>query len=154
MLEYFELEKENRMKKGNTSIPAIVAETVGAVSGLAYIGLQIYYGIAYHVAVLNLVMNLLVAVLVYAGLTLLSVYPEKINGLSPEQCTGNVRTYSIRMVRLVKLVFIASLLIPCISDALGHEMRQGYSLIAIGLMLVTAGYYEYRIIQIFRSRKK
>ena len=142
------------MKKGNTSIPAIVAETVGAVAGLAYIGLQLYYGIAYHVALLNLVMNLLVAVLVYAGLTLLSVYPEKINGLSPEQCTGNVRTYSIRMVRLVKLVFIASLLIPCISDALGHEMRQGYSLIAIGLMLVIAGYYEYRIIQIFRSRKK
>ena len=142
------------MKKGNTSIPAIVAETVAAVAGLAYIGLQLYYGIAYHVALLNLVMNLLVAVLVYVGLTLLSVYPEKINGLSPEQCTGNVRTYSIRMVRLVKLVFIASLLIPCISDALGHEMRQGYSLIAIGLMLVIAGYYEYRIIQIFRSRKK
>ena len=142
------------MKKGNTSIPAVVAETICAISGMAYIGLQIYYGIAYHAAVLNLIMNLLVAVLVYAGLTLLLVYPEKINGLLPEQCTGKIRVYSVRMVRLVKLVFTASLLIPCISDALGHEMRPGYSLIVIGILLFIAGYYEYRIIKIFRSQKK
>ena len=38
------------MKKEDLTVPAIFAEAVGMILGIVYIGLQIYYGIAYKVA--------------------------------------------------------------------------------------------------------
>lgn len=145
-----------RMRREDLSTGAVIAEAVGIILGIAYMGLQIYYGIRFHVSPVTWIMNVLAAALVYTGLTILSCYPEKINALPPEKCTGKVRVYSIRMVRLIKLLFISSLLIPCISDAFGHQMKGGYSLIVIGIIIVVAVYYEYRIIQILRngSQKK
>ena len=138
------------MRKEDLSAGAVIAEAVGMILGIAYRVLLGYYGIRFHVSPVTWIMNVLVAVLVYTGLTLLARYPEKIHALPPEKCSGKVRMYSIRMVRVIKLLFISSLLIPCISDAFGHQMKGGYSLIAIGIMIATAVYYEYHILHILR----
>lgn len=46
----------------------MLIEAVGIVSAIAYLGLQIYYGIAFHVNPVNLMMNLVFMILVYVGL--------------------------------------------------------------------------------------
>lgn len=143
-----------RMRKEDLSAGAVIAEAVGMILGIAYMVLQVYYGIRFHVSPVTWIMNVLVAVLVYIGLTILAHYPEKIHALPPEKCSGKVRMYSIRMVRVIKLLFISSLLIPCISDAFGHQMKGGYSLIAIGIMIAAAVYYEYHILHILRSNNQ
>ena len=37
---------------------------------------------------------------------------------------GKVRKYSIRMIRLVKLVFIIGLMVPCVGDVIGIELKE------------------------------
>ncbi len=54
----------------------------------------------------------------------------------------------------VKLVFTAGLLVPCVCDAFGIAIRDVYSLIMIGLILVVTAYYEYRIFQEIKSLRK
>lgn len=141
------------MRKDKWTVPAFVMEAAGIVLGLIYICLQIYYGIYYGVSPMKIVMNLLVAVLVYAMFTMLAIYPERIHGLMPEMCTGDVRKYSIRMVRIVKFIFIASLLIPCVFDIIGIELHGIVNLVVIVMILAVIIYYEYRIIKILRRRK-
>ena len=72
------------MKKNEMTWQVMLIEAVGIVSAIAYLGLQIYYGIAFHVNPVNLMMNLVFMILVYVGLTLLAVYPERVNGLTRE----------------------------------------------------------------------
>ena len=129
-------------------------EAVGIVSAIAYLGLQIYYGIAFHVNPVNLMMNLVFMILVYVGLTLLAVYPERVNGLTREVCSGKIRQYTLRMVRMVKLVFVEGLLFTSVCDALGKELKQGYSLIIVVLIAAIAVYYEGRIIHILKQNNK
>lgn len=133
---------------------AMMAEAVGFVSAAIYVGLQIYYGIAYGAAFMNIAMNVAAMILVYTGLTLLEVYPERVNGLTREICSGNVRKYTIRMVRLAKLVFVVSLLFTSICDVMGKELNAGYSLVVVVLIVIVAFYYEYQIIKILRNHNK
>lgn len=133
---------------------AMLAEAVGFVSAVIYVGLQIYYGAAYGVAFMDIVMNVAAMILVYTGLTLLEVYPERVNGLGREICSGNVRKYTIRMVRLAKLIFVVSLLFTSICDVMGRELNEGYSLVVVVLIVLVALYYEYRIIKILRNQSK
>lgn len=142
------------MKKNELTQAAMLAEAVGIVAGLVYVGLQIAYGVAYHANLITVLMNVAVLLLVYAGLTMLSVYPERVNGLSAEQCTGDVRKYTVRMVRVCKLIFVGGLCFTSICDVLGKQINAGYSLIVVVLMVAAAVFYEYRIIKILRSRKK
>ena len=51
-------------------------------------------------------------------------------------------------------VFTAGLLVPCVCDAFGIAIRDVYSLIMIGLILVVTAYYEYRIFQEIKSLRK
>ena len=74
-------------------------------------------------------------------------YPERVNGLSREVCTGAIRRYTIRMVELIKLVFVLSLLFTSICDALGYRVDAAYSLIVMGLILVVAVVFEVKIIK-------
>ena len=67
------------MRKEEVTIIDLLLEAVGIVSGLVYMGLQIYYSMIYGVNPVTIVMNGAVLILVYIGLTLLSVYPEKVN---------------------------------------------------------------------------
>lgn len=142
------------MRKNEMTWLAMMAEAVGIVSAVIYLGLQIYYGIAYGVNLFNVAMNVAVLVLIYTGLTLLQVYPERVNGLVREVCTGIIRTYTIRMVRIVKLIFVMGLLFTSICDVMGKEINTGYSLVVVALIVMVAFYYEYRIIKILRSRNQ
>lgn len=63
---------------------------------------------------------------------------------------GKVRKYSVRMIRLVKLVFIIGLMVPCVGDVIGIELKDAYSLLVIAAILVITVFYEYRIIQLLR----
>ncbi len=142
------------MRKRDLTFASAVLEAISAILAVAYIGLQIYYGVYYHIEVFKFIANILVLVLVYIGITWVQHYPEKLNHIPPELCTGNIRTYSLRMLMFVKLVFTAGLLVPCVCDAAGMGIRDVYSLIMIGLILVVSVYYEYRIIQEIRSMRK
>ncbi len=103
-------------------------------------GLQVYYGIVYGAGAVRIVMNVLILILVYMGLTVLAIYPERVNGLPREVCTGAIRKYTIRMVELIKLVFVLSLLfyqhLRCVRIS-GRCER--YSLIVMGLILCSCG---------------
>ena len=139
------------MKKNHLSTETLVFEIISAIAALFYMGLQVYYGIVYGAGAVRIVMNVLI--LVYMGLTVLAIYPERVNGLSREVCTGAIRKYTIRMVELIKLVFVLSLLFTSICDALGYRVDAAYSLIVMGLILVVAVVFEVKIIKILRKLK-
>ena len=136
------------MKKNHLSTETLVFEIISAIAALFYMGLQVYYGIVYGAGAVRIVM-----ILVYMGLTVLAIYPERVNGLSREVCTGAIRRYTIRMVELIKLVFVLSLLFTSICDALGYRVDAAYSLIVMGLILVVAVVFEVKIIKILRKLK-
>ena len=142
------------MKKEDMTPANLMIEALGIVSSLIYIGLQIYYGISYGATAFTIVMNVLILLLVYALFTLLSIYPEKVNNLPREVCQGKIRRHTIRMVLLVKLVFVLSLLFTTICDILGHQMNGGYSLVVVVLILCIAAYYEIKIIKILKDSQK
>lgn len=142
------------MKKNEMTWAAMLAEAVGIVSLLLYGGLQIYYGVVYDVNAANIVMNVAAMILVYAGLTLLAVYPERVNGLSAEVCSGVIRRDTVRMVRMVKLIFVGGLLFTSICDVMGKQINAGYSLVVVVLIVAVTAFYEYRIIKILRQRNK
>lgn len=141
------------MKKEDLTVPAILAEAVGILLGILYIGLQVFYGITYHVAPYKYICNIVGLVLVYAGLTILSNHPERINRIPAQMCAGKIRIYSLRMLRLVKLIFVVGLMIPCVADVIGRQMQDAYSLIIIGLLLLVTIYYEYKIILTIRKNR-
>lgn len=139
------------MKREDWSIPAIIFEAVDILAGIAYCAMQIYYGHLYHVPIYKIGVNVLVAILIYVSLTLLAMYPERINNLSSEVCTGKIRRYSIRMVRMEKCFFLFSLLVPCICDVIGFHLPPLYNVAVIILMLIIAVYHEVRIVLQLRS---
>ncbi len=142
------------MKRNEMTWQAMLAEAVSLVSAVIYLGLQIYYGVSYGVSVVNIIMNIVVMLLVYAGFTMLGIYPERVNGLTKEACSGDVRKYTIRMVRIAKFIFVAGLLFTSICDVMGKELPAGYTVGVIFFMVAVALYYEYRIIRILRERYK
>lgn len=141
------------MKKNHLSTETLVFEIISVIAALFYMGLQVYYGIVYGAGAVRIVMNVLILILVYMGLTVLAIYPERVNGLPREVCTGAIRRYTIRMVELIKLVFVLSLLFTSICDALGYRVDAAYSLIVMGLILVVAVVFEVKIIKILRKLK-
>ena len=141
------------MKKNHLSTEALVFEIISAIAAFFYMGLQVYYGIVYGAGAVRIVINVLILILVYMGLTVLAIYPERVNGLPREVCTGAIRKYTIRMVELIKLVFVLSLLFTSICDALGYRVDAAYSLIVMGLILVVAVVFEVKIIKILRKLK-
>ena len=141
------------MKKEDMTTIDLLLEAVGIVSTLLYLGLQIYYGISYGANLVTVLMNGAVLVLVYLGLTMLTAYPERVNGLTKETCSGQVRRYTIHMVRLIKLIFVTGLLFASICDVMGHEINSGYSIIVVVLVVLVAVYYEWKIIRILRKKK-
>ncbi len=140
------------MRKNEMTWSSMIAEAIGIVSAVVYVGLQIYYGILYGVSALDIALNVVAMILVYAGLTLLLVYPERVNGLRPEVCTGKVRKLTRRMLRAVKLFFVLSLLFASICDVLGKEVKPGYSVFVVIFIVLVALFYEVRIIKILRKR--
>lgn len=142
------------MKIKDWTAAGLLTEATALVASLIYLGLQIYYGILYGVVMVKLITNIMVFILVFAGLTLLALFPEKVNRLSVQSCQGKIRQDTIWMVRLIKLIFVLSLLFTSICDILGIQIEAAYSLIAAGMMLATAIFYETRIIRELREQDK
>ena len=140
------------MRKDEMTTTDLLLEAVGIVAAFVYLGLQIYYGIIYGAELISILMNGVMLILVYVGLTLLCFYPEKANGLTKEACTGKVRIYTIHMVRAVKLIFVISLLFTSICDVMGVQLNGGYSLVAVVLIVAVTVFYEVKIIRLLRKR--
>ncbi len=140
------------MRKDEMTTTDLLLEAVGIVAAFVYLGLQIYYGIIYGAELISILMNGVMLILVYVGLTLLCFYPEKVNGLTKEACTGKVRIYTIHMVRAVKLIFVISLLFTSICDVMGVQLNGGYSLVAVALIVAVTVFYEVKIIRLLRKR--
>lgn len=115
------------MKKEEMTMPDMLSEAVGIVAAAVYTGLQIYYGILYKDSstVIQILRNLLVLFLVYFGLTLFQLYPEWLNHLTKEACTGQIKRTTIVMVRVVKLIVILSLTAASFCDVLGITLKSG-----------------------------
>jgi len=126
------------MKKEDLTAFDMICEAIGAVSAFIYIGLQIYCGILYGAGSFTILTNVAMVLLVYAGLTLLSGCPEKVNRLEPQVCTGRIRRLTIHMLLYIKLVFTLSLLFTSICDVIGMDIDEGYSLISTGMMILMA----------------
>lgn len=139
------------MRKEDLTVPAILAEALDLIVGMIYIGLQIYYGCSYHIAPYKFVCNIAGVILVYAAITILSNHPERVNRLAPEVCVGSIRKYTLRMLRLIKFVFLMGLMIPCVGDAVGIELKDAYSLVVIAAIVLIALFYEYKILLAIRK---
>lgn len=142
------------MKKEDMTWGAMLAEAVCLVSALIYMGLQICYGISYGAKTVNVVLNILMIVLIYAGLTMLCIYPEWVNGLRKDACTGDIRRYTLRMVRTEKSAVVLGVLFASIFDVAGRVLSGWYAVAVVGFMIVTAIYYEHKIIKILRELYK
>lgn len=139
------------MNRRDWTLPALIIEIVTVIALLVYIGLQIFYGLYYHVPTMQYLTNVIAALALYGALTALQLYPHHINHLPQEICVGNIRKYSLRMIRVIKFLFLVSLMIPCVADALGRELRGPYT---GGTLVVIIGvwvYYEFRIVEELRS---
>lgn len=141
------------MPKKETEIWEIIIETAAAVAALVILGLQIYYGYVYESSVVTMLYHLLPLALLYAGMTVLQIFPEFLNGGNSEPLQGMVRTYAIRMVRNIKLLLVLGMLFPSAADVLGIQVNAAYSLLVLGGILINIGYYIYRIYK-YNTRKK
>ena len=59
------------MRKKDLTVPALLLEAVDIVLLFIYIGLQIYYTIAFSIPPYKMILNMLIMLLVYAGFTVL-----------------------------------------------------------------------------------
>ena len=140
------------MRKEEMTWGAMLLEAVGIVSAVIYLGLQVFYGLSYGLTVQSILMNIVTMMLLYAVFTMLSIYPEWVNRLNKEVCSGDVRKYTVRMVRIEKLFLVESLLLTSICDVLGKVLPHWYTAVVIVIMVAVASYYEYRIIRIIREK--
>lgn len=141
------------MPKKETELWEIIIEAVAAVAALVFIGLQVYYSYIYENVMVTLVYHLLPFVLLYAGMTILQIFPEFLNGAGSEPLQGMIRTYAVRMIRNIKFLIVLGMLFPSAADVLGIEVDAAYSLLVFGGILLNIGYYIYRIYQ-HNTKKK
>lgn len=141
------------MRKEDLTVPVIIAEAIEIIVGMVYIGLQIYYGVVNHVPPYKFICNIVGLILVYVGLTVLLNHPEQVNRLPRQVCVGKVRKYTLRMLRLIKFVFVIGLMVPCVCDAAGIELQDAYSLIVIFALILIAAFYEYKILLVIRNNR-
>lgn len=141
------------MPKKEWELWEAVIEAVAVAALLVFFGLQIYYGVIYESSFVTIGYHLLSAVLLYAGLTVLQMFPEFLNGRNSEPLQGMVRIYAIRMVRNIKLLLILGIVFPSAADVLGITANAAYSFIISGGVLLDIGYYIYRIYQ-YNTKKK
>lgn len=140
------------MRKQDLTVPALLLEAVVIILTVGYIVLQIIYGIIYARNPLTILMNAVVIILIYLFFTFLSIYPERVNRLPAELCVGDVRKYTLRMLRLEKLVLTIGFLIPSIFDVIERTLPALCSALIMICIILIAIYYEARIIQTLRKR--
>lgn len=141
------------MRKEDMTVAAALLEAATMILGVCYLVLQVYYGVRFHLAPSKFVLNVLTEILVYAALMLLQFYPERVNRLPVEMFTLDIRKLTLRMLRLIKFVFVAGLVVPSAFDCLGISIYSAASLIVIVVIAAIAVYYELRIYHILKERK-
>lgn len=141
------------MEKKEYKIWEIIIETVTAVGVIVFLGLQIYYRYVYESSFIVFLYHFLPVILLYAGMTVLQMFPEFLNGKNSEPLQGMVRVYAVRMLRNAKLLLILGLLLPSVADALGMGMNAAYSILIMAGILLNIVYYLYRIYY-YNSQKK
>ena len=132
----------------------IFVEIVCGILLMVSVSLQVIYSVLHSLSIFSLIINVLIVVLVYIGLSMLSCYPEKVNAIPQEICIGNIRRYPIKMIRYAKLIFVASLVVPEVCDLLEHTLGQWYSFVVVVLIVGEIIYYEIKIIKLIRLIKK
>lgn len=141
------------MRKEDFTILNAICEAVGIISILLYIGLQIYCGVIYGTGIFTIFTNVAMVLLAYALLTMLTFYPERVNGLDASVCSGKIREFTIHMVLYIKLVFVLSLVFTSICDVMGADVDGAYSLIIVGIIILIAAFYEIKIFKILRNMR-
>lgn len=139
--------KKHTMKPWDYTI-----ETLCITGAVLYLILQLYYGSLYKIGVPTILVHLITMVLIFAGLTILQIFPELMNVGCKEAVEGKVRLYAVRMLRMVKLVLVLGMLVPSICDVRGTLLNAAYSLIIVVFLLLIGGYYLYRIWKYNRSQ--
>lgn len=140
------------MEKKELNIWEIIIETVTIIGVIVFLGLQIYYGYVYKRSLIVFLYHFLSVILLYAGLTVLQIFPEFLNGKNSEPLRGMVRIYAVRMIRSAKMFVILGMLLPSVADALGVRMSAAYSFLIMAGVLGSIGYYLYRIYR-YNSKK-
>lgn len=133
------------MKGSDWTNGAIIIETITAICAVVYLGLQVFCTVYYGLPVIKPLLNIAILALVYLGMTLLLAHPEKICQIPPQLCKGKVRKDCLWMIRLIRLIFVASLLIPGVADAMAVKIRTAYSAIVIFTILGIAFFFLHRI---------
>ena len=141
------------MQKKELEIWEIIIETLSAAALIIFIGLQIYYSYLYESSMITILFRLLPVMLLYAGMIVLQIFPERLNGRNSEPLQGMVRIYAVRMVRNIKLLLMLGVLFPSVADVLGISANAAYSLLILGGILGTIAYYFYRIYT-YNTKKK
>lgn len=131
---------------------ALFVECIIIFLAVIYGALQVIYGIRYHIPMAHYLLNILAVAVVYLLQTYLYFNPWKINRLPREACVGKVEKYSMHLAQIEKLIFIGGLLVPCIFDLAGIELKEGFSVILICLLVGVAIFYEWRIYQELQGR--
>ena len=80
------------MRKRDITVVSAVMEAMSIIFAIAYIGLQIYYGVYYHVQPFKFIANILVLVLIYFGISWVQFYPEKLNHIPASVCEDRKST--------------------------------------------------------------
>lgn len=142
------------MAKREWEVWEFIIETITVIAVGVFFCLQIYYVYVYESSILTLFYHLLPMILLYAGLTVLQMFPELLNGFGSESLQGKVRIYAVRMVRNSKMLVVLGILIPAVADVLGMEMNAAYSMLIMAGILGSIGYYLYRIYQHNLKEKK
>lgn len=141
------------MNREDWPILAVIFEAVDVLAGLGYCGLQVYYGVTYHISPYKIGINILVVLMIYAGLTLLALAPENLNRLQPQVCKGKIRRLSLRLIRVEKFLFLIGLMVPCICDVAAIHVPPLYNVAVIAVIVLVAVYYEVRILEELKKQQ-
>lgn len=133
------------MRKNYMTTGDVILETLSIFAVVTYLMLQIYYVIKYDTTAVTVLYHVIPLLLVYAGISLLERNPEYLNGWNSEPLKGRVRDLAVRMLRVCKALLICGIVIPAFGDLLELTINAAYSLIVMLAVLVTIGYFMYRI---------
>ena len=99
-------------------------------------GTEVYYGFAYHVSVTKVLLNLIVMILVYAGFTMLGIYPERTEwSYQRGVYEAGAHVYDTNGA-CCKADFCRRTLVTSICDAMGKELPVFYTVAVLVLMVV------------------
>lgn len=142
------------MRRNEMGIGDMIIECLTIFGLIFYLGTQMYYHSQYPISAVTMVYHFLPILLLYAGMFMLQLHPEFLNGRGSEPVVGKVRIYAVRMVRICKFLIVYGITVPSVADAAGVGINEAYSLIIMLCILAVIAYYIFRIYQYNREEDK